>query len=253
MSAVSAAPGRLPTEEQHSLTTFGNPFDEEEADNSSYALVSSLLSKVKSTFTSANTQQVPVNAVPSSSTTPLAPSASNNAPEPTKLPPSKPVHPRVQNVRERPSSALAAARRPAPPLVSTTPAVSELPSYLYESDSPKSKSGDLMNLSVVDHEASTCIPGFPIQDDTRSIRTSNSLKRFGSASKVIRRLRGDGSFLSRDPNVGLMRLQGSPRTTGWMMLCVKNAMTARVSSRLGEESIIVVYAVWIYLSPAEYL
>jgi 1-phosphatidylinositol-3-phosphate 5-kinase len=201
MSAVPVPPGRAPAEEHYSLTTFGNPFDEEEADNSSYALVSSLLSKVKSTFTSASTHPAPAGAVPSSSTTPLPPPTSNSAPEPTKLPPSKPVHPRVQNVRERPTAALAASRRPAPPLVSMTPAVSELPSYLYESDSPKSKSGDLVNLSMADHEASTSIPGFPIHDDARSIRTSNSLKRFGSASKVIRRLRGDGSFLSSSTQV----------------------------------------------------
>ena len=192
MSAVLAAPGRPPAEEQHHLTTFENPFDEEEADNSSYALVSSLLSKVKNTFTSASTQQAQVGAVPSIPVAPLSPSVSNNAPEPAKLPPPKPVHPRVQNVRERPTAALAATRRPAPPLISMTPAISELPSYLYESDTPKSKSGELANLSIVDHEASTSIPGFPIQDDTRSIRTSNSLKRFGSASKLIRRLRGDG-------------------------------------------------------------
>jgi 1-phosphatidylinositol-3-phosphate 5-kinase len=194
MNAVSAASGRPPVEEQHSLTTFGNPFDEDEADNSSYALVSSLLSKVKNTFTSATNPQVPIGTVPSISAATFPPSVSNNVPEPAKPPPSKPVHPRVQNVRERPTGALAANRRPAPPLISMTPATSELPSYLYESESPKSKSGDLTNLAVVDHEASTSIPGFPIQDDTRSIRTSNSLKRFGSASKLIRRLRGDGWF-----------------------------------------------------------
>jgi 1-phosphatidylinositol-3-phosphate 5-kinase len=154
MSAVSAAPGHSSTEEQHSLTTFGNPFDEEEAD-SSYALVSSLLSKVKSTFTSTTTQQVPVSAIPS---TPLLPSTSNSATEPANLPPSKPVHPRIQNVRDRPTSALAAARRPTPPLVSMTPAVSELPSYLYESDSPKLKSGDLTNLSILERLVASRAP-----------------------------------------------------------------------------------------------
>ena len=100
-------------------------------------------------------------------------------------------NPRVQNVRERPTGALAVT---APPLISMTPAISELPSYLYESESPKSKSGDLTNLAVVDHEASTSIPGFPIQDDTRSIRMSNSLKWFGSPSKLIRQLCSNGWF-----------------------------------------------------------
>ena len=153
--------------------------------NSSYASVSSLLSKVKGTVASASTS-IPV--------TPLSPSVSNNAREPTKLPPPKPVHPRVQNVRERPTAALAAIRCPAPPLISMTPAISELLLYLYESDTPKSKSDELANLSIVNHEASTSIPGSPIQSDTRSIRTTNSLKRFGSTStsKLICRLRSDG-------------------------------------------------------------
>ena len=99
-------------------------------ENSSYALVSSLLSKVKGTVASASTS-IPV--------TPLSPSVSNNAREPTKLPPPKPVHPRVQNVRERPTAALAAIRCPAPPLISMTPAISELLLYLYESDTPNLK------------------------------------------------------------------------------------------------------------------
>lgn len=191
--SVSAAASSTLNEDQHSLTTFGNPFDEEEADNSSYALVSSLLSKVKSTFTSGGVQQPPSSAGPSNPSALITNPPANHVPEPLKSPLLKPIHPRVQNVRDRPTTALAAHRRPAPPLVSTTPAISELPSYLYESELPSSKSLDLNVFSPIENEASTSIPGFPIQDDTRSIRTSNSLKRFGSASKVIRRLRGDGT------------------------------------------------------------
>lgn len=191
MNVVSAAPSVVPNDEPHSLTTFGNPFDEDEADNSSYALVSSLLSKVKSTFTSSATQQTPSVAAALGSAPLVSASSSNHAPEPLKSPVLRPIHPRVQNVRDRPTTALAAARRPAPPLVSTTPAMPELPSYLYEPELPSSKSTDI-NALHIENEASTSIPGFPIQDDARSIRTSNSFKRYGSASKVIRRLRGDG-------------------------------------------------------------
>ncbi|KAF8305006.1 hypothetical protein DL93DRAFT_2144921 [Clavulina sp. PMI_390] len=196
MTAVSAASGLMGSDDQHSLTTFGNPFDDDEADNSSYALVSSLLSKVKNTFTSSSN--------PASFSTPgasnTAPSTSNSSsnvlPEPLKSPILKPVHPRVQNVRERPTAALAALRRPAPPLISMTPVTSESRSYMNEPELMSAKSVEFSPFSFLNDEGSTSIPGFPIQDDTRSVRTSNSLKRFGSASKVIRRLRGDG--LSKD-------------------------------------------------------
>jgi 1-phosphatidylinositol-3-phosphate 5-kinase len=38
----------------------------------------------------------------------------------------------------------------------------------------------------------TTIPGFSIPEDTKSIRTSVSVKRSASVSKVIRRIRGEG-------------------------------------------------------------
>jgi 1-phosphatidylinositol-3-phosphate 5-kinase len=38
----------------------------------------------------------------------------------------------------------------------------------------------------------TTIPGFSIPEDARSIRTSVSVKRSASVSKVIRRIRGEG-------------------------------------------------------------
>jgi 1-phosphatidylinositol-3-phosphate 5-kinase len=60
---------------------------------------------------------------------------------------------------------------------------------------------------------STSIPGFPMQDDARSIRTAGSLKKNNSVSKVIRRLRGEGmsllfrlsGFLLKEVQIGLSR------------------------------------------------
>lgn len=180
-----------------SLTSFGNPFEEDENDNTSYAIVSSLLSKVKSTFSAQS-------GAPSSSSTTAQnqPKSSNAQAEQARAPMPKPALTRVQSARERPSS-LAAVRRPAPPLVSMTPVVSEIPSYIPDTDIPSSRSADLSLFSPIDQEGpfGAGIPGFPIQDDTRSIRTSTSLKRTGTASKVIRRLRGDGKhklWIERD-------------------------------------------------------
>jgi 1-phosphatidylinositol-3-phosphate 5-kinase len=39
----------------------------------------------------------------------------------------------------------------------------------------------------------TTIPGFSIPEDARSIRTATSVKRSASVSKVIRRIRGEGT------------------------------------------------------------
>lgn len=54
----------------------------------------------------------------------------------------------------------------------------------------------------------TSIPGFPIQDDARSIRTSTSLHRSGSVSKVIRRIRGEGAFCLLSPQSLMRKLMG---------------------------------------------
>lgn len=77
--------------------------------------------------------------------------------------------------------------------MSLTPAQSELPTYAAELDSagshrpfPGGPDGP---------EYGTAIPGFPIPDDARSIKTSTSLHRSSnSVSKVMRRLRGEGGL-----------------------------------------------------------
>jgi 1-phosphatidylinositol-3-phosphate 5-kinase len=167
-----------------SLTSF-NPFSEEdEHDQSSYAIVTSLFSKVKNTLAAPLTSAV-------SSTTPAAqsnPSATKDA--------TSPVHPQARSQPERPNSLAIVPSNPAPPLVFLTPVVSEAPSYNTEYDRPPSRGG-LFYSPTESNEAlyGTAIPGFPIADDARSIRTSGSanLRRTASVSKVIRRIRGEGA------------------------------------------------------------
>ena len=101
----------------------------------------------------------------------------------------------------RPSSMT--APKAAPPLVSLTPVTSELPRFDIGADDdamrPPSRGGlfyfpSAESISSPDagFMYGTSIPGFPIQDDARSIHTTTSLKRSGSVSKVIRRIRGEG-------------------------------------------------------------
>ncbi|KAH9943988.1 uncharacterized protein BXZ73DRAFT_86972 [Epithele typhae] len=172
-----------------SLTSF-NPFSEEdEHDQSSYALVSSLFSKVK------NTLSAPLS-VAGPSAVPVHPTT---APD---KPPAELRRPSLQFANSNQSNKSAADRNtpfnivtsnPAPPLVSLTPVISETPSYAGEYDRPPSRGG----LFSLDNPDGYSIPGFPIQDsDARSIRTNVSLRRSASVSKVIRRIRGEG--LSRD-------------------------------------------------------
>src|SRR5258708_6375029 len=185
----------LHKEDVHTLTTFGNPFpDEGEEGNSSYAIMSSLLSKVRNTFSVQSTPS------PSSMNTAQAalpqPELSRNASNP------RPTLPRVpSSSKDRSINAFANARRPAPPLISMAPVISKIPTYLNDPEPPTSRNSDLRSGSPMEGDAiNTGIPGFPIQDDTRSVRTSHSLKRHGTASKVIRRLRGDGtSILTQSP------------------------------------------------------
>ncbi|KAG0707570.1 kinase-like domain-containing protein [Suillus ampliporus] len=81
------------------------------------------------------------------------------------------------------------------PLTSATPVV---PSFGAELDSSSSRSGQYTPVYETQDGGlfGTAIPGFPVQDDTLSIRTSASLNRSASVSKVIRRIRLEG--LSRD-------------------------------------------------------
>ncbi|KIJ28157.1 hypothetical protein M422DRAFT_215436 [Sphaerobolus stellatus SS14] len=179
-----------------SLTTF-NPFSEEdEHDQSSYALVTSLFSKVKNTFTVPLTSAV-TNAVgrdrnntDGALLSPNALSQPRESPLSPVLAPTRPL--------DRPGSLSINPSNPAPPLVFLTPVVSEAP-YLYVHENvPPSRAGFYAASEGNDGGYGTAIPGFPITDDARSIRTSGSaqLRRTGSVSKVIRRIRGEG--LSRD-------------------------------------------------------
>lgn len=174
-----------------SLTSF-NPFSEEdEHEQSSYALVTSLFSKVRSSLAA------PLHSAVASST----PGASN-----TGNPPAGQAHeqrrPTLSNATstqssksERSNRFNVAASRPAPPQVSLTPVVSETPSYDIDYDRPPSRSGSFYAPDTPDGGMyGSAIPGFPIQDsDARSIRTQGSLRRSASVSKVIRRIRGEGA------------------------------------------------------------
>ncbi|KNZ80572.1 1-phosphatidylinositol-3-phosphate 5-kinase FAB1 [Termitomyces sp. J132] len=185
-----------------SLTSF-NPFSEEdEHDQSSYTLVTSLLSRMK------NTLAAPL----SSSTAPPAPANPIVPPNqniiqgvPEQRRPSYTAQTQSSNFTNRPSGAdrpyplATAPAQVAPPLVSLTPAQSELPTYSVEFDRSPSRGGSFYSQLMETGESApvaTTIPGFPIQDDTRSIKTTASIHRSGSVSKVIRRIRGEG--LSRD-------------------------------------------------------
>ena len=168
------------------LTSF-NPFSEEdENDQSSYALVSSLFSKVK------NSLSAPLSAGPS-----VAPAHPSVAPDKTPSELRRPsLHLSNSNQSnksgsDKPAPFNIVASHPAPPLVSLTPVVSETPSYAGDYDRPPSR-GAAYTPDNPDGGGYT-IPGFPIQDsDARSIRTNVSMRRSGSLTKVMRRIRGDG-------------------------------------------------------------
>jgi 1-phosphatidylinositol-3-phosphate 5-kinase len=96
------------------------------------------------------------------------------------------------------------APKAAPPLVSLTPVVSELPRFDIGADEdpmrPPSRGGLFYSPtaeSISSPDAGfmygTSIPGFPIQDDARSVRTSGSFTRSQPVSKVIRKIRGEGA------------------------------------------------------------
>ncbi|KAF9029974.1 hypothetical protein BDZ89DRAFT_1101417 [Hymenopellis radicata] len=181
-----------------SLTSF-NFLEEDENDQSSYALVTSLLSRVKNSFST------PLSVTTTGSSSAGAGAASNTA---NVAEPRRPSYTLTNqssfssrgSAPDRPTSFAPVSSNPAPPLVSLTPAQSEVPTYNTDYDRSPSRSGMFYSPS---YESSgdggmfgTSIPGFPIQDDARSIKTSGSLHRSGSVSKVIRRIRGEG--LSRD-------------------------------------------------------
>ncbi len=194
MSSPSQA--SRPLEDVTGLTSF-NPFSEEdENDQSSYALMTSLFSKVKSTFTTPLS-----SALPPSTTGASAAGPSNSVPTERRRPPISVVqsHSSNESARspsERPPSLTVVPSNVAPPLVSLTPVVSEGLTFNIDFDLSLAR-GALLNPSTSDSLDGglygTTIPGFSIPEDARSIRTTTSVKRSASVSKVIRRIRGEGT------------------------------------------------------------
>ena len=185
VAAVGAL--RRPMEDVTPGLTSTNPFaEEDEHDQSSYALVTSLLYKMKNTLSAPLSSAVA--AASSNSSVPAVP--------PVDRRPSGPLVPVLapQKQPDRPNSLAVLASNVAPPLVSLTPVVSEVPTFHSEYELTPSRSG-AFSLDANDGMYGTAIPGFPIQDDARSIRTTGSLKRNNSVSKVIRRIRGEGTSI----------------------------------------------------------
>ena len=230
------------------LTSF-NPFSEEdENDQSSYALVTSLLSRVKNTF-------APTLATSSGPVPPNQPSAGNSKEGSTSEPPRRSslhtqnfnIPPRPGPERHTPLHRLSSSL-PAPPLVSLTPVTSEAPSFTLEYDRPSSSKG-FFSSSITENgdgpSYGVAIPGFPIQDsDARSIRTAISVNRQGSVSKTMRRIRGEGTFFVVS-HVGFAHAttKDYPVTIGWTMNSARNVMIVKVCSRHGGVSITVEYVV----------
>lgn len=176
------------SEDITSLTSF-NPFSEEdENEHSSYALVTSLFSKVK------NTLAAPLASAAASTSTPTA-TVSQAAP------PTEPRRPSFHAASSGSSNKPSTDRQrllnintsnAAPPVISLTPVVSEPPTYTDER--PPSRNASYFADAPDGLPYGTAIPGFPIPDsDSRSIKTTVSIRRSASASKVIRRIRGEGN------------------------------------------------------------
>ncbi|EJD03732.1 uncharacterized protein FOMMEDRAFT_105874 [Fomitiporia mediterranea MF3/22] len=183
-----------------SLTSF-NPFSEEDEHESSYTLVSSLFSRVKNSFAAPLSSAVA--AASGTSTT----NGRESAPPNDQKRPSAGTHviqatsPVMKPVSDKFRPRIVGSSGPslAPPLVSVIPAHPETPTFGPEYEKPPSRTGFFYSPTAESQDGGmfgTAIPGFPIQDDARSIHTTTSLKRSASVSKVIRRIRGEG--LSRD-------------------------------------------------------
>ncbi|KAH9178847.1 hypothetical protein EDB89DRAFT_1901620 [Lactarius sanguifluus] len=194
---TSFSAANRPQEDVASLTSF-NPFSEEdEHDQSSYALMTSLFSRVKNTFTT------PLSSAPLVSIGTGVAVPSNTVPAERRRPPTSVVQNHFndpsRSSHERPPSMTVVSSHLAPPLVSLTPVVSEGLTFNSDIDSPISRVA-FINPSASDGLDGglygTTIPGFSIPEDARSIRTAPSIRRSASVSKVIRRIRGEG--LSKD-------------------------------------------------------
>jgi 1-phosphatidylinositol-3-phosphate 5-kinase len=178
-----------------SLTSF-NPFSEEdENDQSSFTLVTSIFSRMKSTLSAPLSSAVgTASSTHSSSNFTNQPISASDARRPSYTTGS--TFSTRTTASDRPNPLIAAPSQAAPPLVSLTPAHSEISTYT-EYDRHISQKASNSPVDFGDGILFGSIPGFPIQDDARSIKTSASIHRSGSVSKVMRRLRGEGKKLLR--------------------------------------------------------
>jgi 1-phosphatidylinositol-3-phosphate 5-kinase len=211
-STPGASHGRPTRQDDLTLTSF-NPFSEED-EHSSYALVSSLFSKVRNTF-----------AVPLTSA--LAPAERKQPPtvavqSQSAASTSRESLPKVPEPRQRQSSfGTPSGRYAAPPVVSLIPVVSESPTFNISTETPSTRAGrfGFITPDAAEGTYGTAIPGFPIADDARSIKTSTSVgPKNASVSKVIRRLRGEGEYsvaCLTGVNRGALRVLGLSRDY-WM-------------------------------------
>ncbi|KAF8624210.1 hypothetical protein AX15_005976 [Amanita polypyramis BW_CC] len=194
-SSRSRTSTRLP-DDFASLTSF-NPFlDDDDNDKSSYTLVTSIFSRMKSTLSAPlSSAALPAAPPPPSTNVPTMPNmADQRRISHTGQSQGSASSSKTPGI-ERPNPLLPAVALAAPPLVSLTPAQSEVLSYNVEHERSPSRTGAFYSPVWDSADGTifgTSIPGFPIPDDTRSIRTSASLHRSASVSKVIRRLRGEG-------------------------------------------------------------
>ncbi|KAJ7201260.1 hypothetical protein GGX14DRAFT_656010 [Mycena pura] len=197
-SSRSRSSTKLTVDDLTSLTSF-NPFSEEDENDQSF--VTSIFFKMKNTLAPLTSAAAVPGGAPNNS-------SSNANATATASEPRRPSYSMTQNnpnmssrasiSNDRPNSLSAVqASQLAPPMVSLTPAQSEVPTYSVEFERSPSRSGMFPSYDSQDGGIfGTSIPGFPIQDDARSIKTTTSLHRSNSVSKVIRRIRGEG--LSRD-------------------------------------------------------
>ncbi|KAJ7665304.1 hypothetical protein DFH06DRAFT_1186961 [Mycena polygramma] len=189
-STRSRSSTKLAPDDLTSLTSF-NPFSEEDENDQSF--VTSIFSRMK------NTLSAPLASVSAaSSSAPNHPSTSANTTAPAAEPrrPSYGTNQANYTMPSRPSMSAdrpnslsnVHAAAPAPPLMSLTPAQSEVPTYNVEYERSPSRSGMFPSYDSQDGGIfGTSIPG---------IKTTTSLHRSNSVSRVIRRIRGEG--LSRD-------------------------------------------------------
>ena len=195
-STHSVVPGRSRSstkvgDDLTSLTSF-NPFSEEdENEQSSYALVTSLFSRMKSSFGTPLAAASP--APPATGPQPVQ-NNDQRRPSATGLYNNHSAFSSKSTSEQRPVSLKLVSAVPAPPLVSLTPVVFEAPSFGHDPDRSPSRGAHVSPFYEAPDGGAvgTSIPGFPIQDDARSIRTSASHNRSASVSKVIRRIRGEG-------------------------------------------------------------